>query len=125
MEFIEATLNPNFLPKRALKEVCERSPKSEGKANKKTEKSRKRAALHGRAGTHGLPCTDARPPVHRRTGGCALMHGRAPTHGRASGARLSVRLCARLDVLLAEVRPCTLRFSSVLLFPVLGTSLNL
>jgi len=27
MEFIEATLNPNFLPKRALKEVWKRCPK--------------------------------------------------------------------------------------------------
>ena len=73
MEFIEATLNPNFLPKRALNEVPRGRPKVKQNCNKKTEKSRKRADP-----------TDARPPMHRRTGDRAPTHGRAaPAHGRA------------------------------------------
>ena len=37
MEFIEATLNPNFLPKRALKRSETRSQNMKQKWNKKTE----------------------------------------------------------------------------------------
>ena len=72
MEFIEAILNPNFLPKVLSKEaleVSERSPKNEAKT-----------ALIVRENTklHGDPTRQ----------GCAWD---ARAHGRASGARLPVR----------------------------------
>ena len=74
MEFIEAMLNTNFLPKRALKEVWKRVSKVKQKQNKNIEKNAKprrpddgtavhgrtadRAHAHGREPpTHGQPCT--------------------------------------------------------------------
>jgi len=39
MEFIEAMINPNFLCKRALKEVWKKSPNNEGKPHIKGPKT--------------------------------------------------------------------------------------
>ena len=71
MGFIEAMLNPKFLPKVLLKEGLEVPPKNKGKQNIKTEKTQNYAVLDA-----ALPYTNTRPPVppvQRRTAGRASV----------------------------------------------------
>ena len=70
MGFIQAKTNPRFLPKCCSKKSERTPPKKWRKiANKKGRKSRNAQTwwTHGRAGTHGHPCTGVRVTVHKRT----------------------------------------------------------
>jgi len=71
MEFIEAALNPRFLPKCCFERSLRGPPKNEGQANKKTEKNRgivRPAARDGRAQAHGRAplCATRRACTHAR-----------------------------------------------------------
>jgi len=99
MEFYWGYANPNFLPKICSKEVWERSPQKWSKNCINSPRNRETAQGPDKA----LPCRDARPPVHRRTGGCAPMHGRACDAQVAVHQSTVVRLVARLDMSLPGV----------------------
>ena len=75
MEFIEATLKPNFLPKIFSKEVSvvSKNPRQKQLNSRKNAEPHVAGGRHSRAMTHARPCvapaTAARP--------CCLVHGRA------------------------------------------------
>jgi len=105
MEFYWGYANPNFLPTICSKEVSENPLKMSKNCinSQENAKPRKPPTRHGRAGTHGCPCTSARVAVHPRT--AVRPCTRAQPCVRRTAARAPS--CAAGHVSARGAQPCT------------------